>query len=113
MRALLFAGLLVVNASVAASTETAGETESPHFQAISLVMELRASEIAGLEDPDGKWHDVQDRTWSVRRPFHPGVLDTTHYFEVSYSIGGRAVATWKVNTKRRLVGDQDDSIPVE
>ena len=113
MRALLFAGLLVVSASYATSTEAAGETESPHLQAISLVMELRASEIEGFEDSDEKWHDVQDRTWSVRRPVHPGVLDTTHYFEVSYSIGGRAVATWKVNTRRRLVGDQDENIPVE
>lgn len=113
MKALVVAYMFLISASVAASAETGGRAESLHFQAISLVMELRASEIAEFEDLNSKWHDTQTRTWSVRRPFDPGVLDTTHYFEVSYSIGGTAVATWIVNTRRGLVGDPGDSVPVE
>jgi hypothetical protein len=86
---------------------------SPHFDAVALVMELRADEVAKLEDPEGKWHDVDNRTWAVRRPVHPGVFDTTHFFQVSYSINDKVVATWTVNTKLRLVGGPGEEVRVE
>ena len=43
--------------------------------------------------------DTKERTWSVRRPFYPGVYDSTHLFDVSYRIDGKEVAAWFVDTR--------------
>ena len=105
MRALLALVLLFAFGAQAA--------ESPHADAIRLVMELRADEIAKLDPPDAAWHDTHARTWTAKRPFGPGVLDTTHYFEVTYAIDGKVVATWMVNTRFHQVGGAGESVRIE
>ena len=67
--------------------------ESPHAAAIRLVMTSRRDEIQKLDQSPDWWHDTKERIWSAKRPFGPGVVDSTHYFQVSYSIDGRVVGT--------------------
>jgi hypothetical protein len=47
------------------------------------------------------WHDIIQRSWDAGRPFAPGVIDSTHFFLVSYSIGGVEIARWFVDTLKR------------
>ena len=51
--------------------------------------------VASIVRPGGYFvvrdHDVKDRTWTVRRPFHPGIIDSTHMFNVGYRIDGKEV----------------------
>ena len=49
------------------------------------------------------WHDVKRRGWTVQRPFGPGVIDSTHWFNVTYQIDGKPVAKWFVDTRKREV----------
>jgi hypothetical protein len=74
---------------------------SPHGAAVELVLKEKADDIRKLEkvEKDEWWHDVKERSWVVRRPFHPGVIDTTHSFDVSYLIDGRIVGRWGVDTR--------------
>jgi hypothetical protein len=50
-------------------------------------------------DSEDWWHDVEERTWFVQRPFSPGWIDSTHLFTVNYRIGGKQVAAWHVDTR--------------
>ena len=67
--------------------------------AVQVVLATRQDQLRELDDPESWWHDTKERTWSVKRPFDPGVLDTTHMFLVSYKIDGTIVATWQVDTR--------------
>jgi hypothetical protein len=71
----------------------------PHADAIRLVVEQRSDEILALDGgEDMRWFDTRTRSWSVRRPHHPGVFDTRFLMVVIYSIDGEEVGRWTVNT---------------
>ena len=97
--------------------------KSPHAEAIDLVMESQREEIVKAELKYFKekgtdwfkggseqywWHDTIRRSWDAGRPFAPGVIDSTHFFLVSYSIGGTEIARWSVDTRKRTA----QSVPV-
>ena len=70
---------------------------SPHAEAIALVVKTQQARIREVDQEN--WdHDVKERTWGVRRPFHPGVIDSTRMFNVTYRIDGKEVAAWLVDT---------------
>ena len=73
---------------------------SPHADAIRVVLETQGKMIRKV-DKQNWWHDAKKRQWVVHRPFHPGTIDSTHMFIVSYEIDGKSVATWAVDTKKR------------
>jgi RNA polymerase sigma-70 factor (ECF subfamily) len=92
---------------VAAATPPAPQPKprierSPHGEALDLVFQSQAAKIRAVDQADW-WHDCQERFWIVKRPFHPGVIDSTHLFEVTYRIDGKEVARWSVDTRRRSV----------
>jgi hypothetical protein len=76
-------------------------------------MEQRAAQIREIDPANDWWHDTKKRTWSARRPFEPGVMDSTHFIQVSYEIDGRMVASWNVNTLTRQVADPDKEFRIE
>lgn len=90
--------------------------KSPHAEALALVMENQREEIAKAELKHFKekgtdwfkggaeqywWHDTIERSWSATRPFAPGLIDSTHYFIVTYSIDKDEIARWVVDTHKR------------
>ena len=92
------------------------KTASPQSDAITLVIEKQQKEIAQAEleyfKENGvdwwrgeieqyRWHDTITRSWSVTRPFAPGIMDSTHLFYVVYSINGKAVGWWSVDTRKK------------
>jgi hypothetical protein len=109
--ALGFAALRFTN------TASAGEkTASPHADAIALVIKKRQKEIEQAELAYFKengvdwwrgeieqyhWHDTITRSWSAVRPFAPGIVNSTHMFEVVYSINDKIAASWSVDTKKK------------
>jgi len=68
-------------------------------RAIQLVLETQQDKIQSVDNPADSSHDTKERSWSVKRPVEPGVLDTTHTFTVTYRIDGVSVASWQVDTK--------------
>jgi hypothetical protein len=117
MRVALRTGLIAAVAAAAglavgANNETKPD-KSPHGDAVELVIRTQADEIRKLETPgreggdDSWWHDTKERTWVVKRPFAPGVIDSTHLFEVTYRIDGKDVATWSVDTRKGTVTRAD------
>jgi len=115
MRALQLL-LLLLAAGIASNSfaaDTAAQIEPPHAQAIRLVMQTRSEEIRKLDKGSDWWHDTKDRTWSAKRPVSPGVLDSTHYFTVSYSIDGHVVGSWSVNTRTGQVAGSGQSLRIE
>lgn len=110
----LFLALLIASANgPCLAANPAVSSESPHAQAIRLVMDKRTDQINQLEDEEGRWHDTNERTWSAKRPITPGVIDSTHYFEVTYTIDGHVVGRWFVNTRTGQVGSPGESIRIE
>jgi len=91
--------LILLSASI--SAEDRGE-KSPHADALMLVLSTQGDMIRKV-DKENWWFDVKERSWSVRRPFGPGVLDSTHMFVVTYSIGGKKLASWNVDTDNKTV----------
>jgi hypothetical protein len=88
---------------------------SPHAEAIAVVIRGQQKEIAQAEfeyfNKNGRdwwrgepeqywWHDTITRSWSSTRPFPPGVVDSTHFLYVVYSINGQAVRSWSVDTRK-------------
>jgi hypothetical protein len=71
---------------------------SPHAEALRLVFAKCGDRIRAV-DQENWWHDVKSREWKVRRPFYPGVIDSTHMFDVGYQIDGKIVASWLVDTR--------------
>jgi hypothetical protein len=99
--AILVSGL--IGFSLAAQQPGAARVErSPHAAALELVFQKEADRIRQVDKEDW-WHDTRERTWSVRRPFHPGVIDSTHWFDVTYRIDGKDVAAWVVDTRTGTV----------
>src|SRR5262249_7331760 len=98
--AILVGGM--IGFSLAAQPPGAAKVgKSPHAAALELVFQREAARIRDL-DSLGKedwWHDTRERTWSVRRPFAPGTIGSTHLFDVAYRINGKEVAAWLVDTR--------------
>lgn len=113
LQSLLLLLLLFLAAISTVSLATEPPDSSPHADAIRLVMQLRRDEIHGLDQSADWWHDTKERSWSVKRPFGPGNIDSTHYFQVSYSIEGKVVGTWSVNTRTGQVAGPGESIRIE
>ena len=87
---------------------------SPHAEALELVLRTQQERIREAERnaPHAKplqarlnkgdepwWFDTEERTWLVKRPFGPGVIDSTHMFNVYYRIAGKEAASWLVDTR--------------
>ena len=73
-------------------------------------MQTRGDEIRKLDHNGNWWQDTEERSWSAKRPFSPGVIDSTHYFSVSYSIDGHVVRSWSVNTRSGQVAGPGESL---
>lgn len=100
------------------ASDTAASEDSPHSEAIRLVMkvradEVRAAEIKALEKAENRWFDTRERTWSVKRPNGPGISDSRHYFTVIYAIDGHVVGTWSVNTQTDQVAGPNEAFRIE
>jgi len=78
---------------------------SPHAEALELVFRTQADKIRAVDVGDW-WHDCKERSWVVKRPFHPGTIDSTHLFEVSYRIDGKEAVRWLVETGRNTVQER-------
>ena len=116
IRPLLFALALVAGAARAGdppATGVAEAAEAPQSAAIRLVMAQRADELRRFDPPEAAMFDTKVRTWTARRPFGPGILDSRHYLEVTYAIDDVVVARWQVNTRRGLVGGVGESVPID
>lgn len=87
--------------------KTADEDNSPHQQALTLVLNTQKSIIEKVEMENeiglGWWFDTKDRSWSVRRLFAPGYIDSTHMLSVEYSIDHKLVARWAVDLYKMQV----------
>jgi hypothetical protein len=82
---------------------------SPHAAALQLVFETQASRIREVEKGLGDWwNDTFERSWTVKRPFGPGYIDSRHWFNVIYRINGQMAAAWFVNTRDRDVQESPD-----
>ena len=75
-------------------------TKSPHTEALDVVFATQQKIIAAV-DTEIWWHDVKERQWLVKRPFSPGVIDSTHLFDVTYRVDGKDVAAWFVDTRKK------------
>lgn len=82
-----------------ATRDVAVSEPVPHAAAVALVAEERRDEIARI-DGGHWWHDIAPRTFTVRRPFYPGTIDSTHTFNVTYSRSGKILGFWSVDTRR-------------
>jgi hypothetical protein len=80
---------------------------SPHADAIQLVIKTQQSRIREVDREDWE-HDIKERTWTVRRPFGPGTIDSRHLFHVSYRIDGKEVAAWLVDAAKGTVQPEDE-----
>ena len=78
---------------------------SPHGAAIRLVLD--ETDLKKIDTQDW-WHDTQTREWKVKRPFAPGIIDSTHMFNVDYLIDGKTVGSWAVDTRHMTVKPQID-----
>ena len=81
---------------------------SPHAEALRLVLQRCGDEInaldaaiAGPAQPGDAawWFDTKWRDLSVKRPFGPGIFDSTHWFVVEYRVDGKVVASWSIDTR--------------
>jgi hypothetical protein len=88
----------------AANAPPVAPERSPHAEALALVFQKAAERIRAVDGADW-WHDTEERTWTVRRPFAPGVIDSTHLFTVTYRIGDKRVAAWQVDTRAGTVSE--------
>jgi hypothetical protein len=99
--AVLVAGLAAYALGAQGRNDPKVQT-SPHADAIQLVLKTQQARIREV-DRENWEHDVKERAWVVRRPFAPGIIDSTHMFNVSYRIDGKEVATWFVDTAKGAV----------
>ncbi len=98
MRYLIFSAVIVF-LSLVSSTARADEpfSSSAHGEALYLVMSTQTETLRRL-DADAESQETAPRNWAVFRPAGSGVLDMTHTFTVTFSIAGKHVASWYVNT---------------
>ena len=94
---LITLACLLVIAALPAFAQDSPET-SPST-AIQVVLDTQQDKLRAVDSPDSWWHDAKERSWSVKRPVEPGILDTTHTFSVTYRIDGAMVASWQVDTR--------------
>jgi hypothetical protein len=112
-------GILTLGVVAFRPTETVRaeeKTASPQSDAIALVIKKQQKEIAQAElvyfKENGvdwwrgeieqyRWHDTITRSWSATRPVAPGVVDSTHWFQVTYSISDKIVASWSVDIRKK------------
>ena len=101
-----------VNETVALADD---KDESPHADAIALVLKRQQKEIALAEQAflkinDTDWsfrakrswsYDTIKRSWSVNRVFPPGYFNLSHFFAVDYLINDKVVCSWSVDTRRK------------
>ena len=99
--AILCVSLLISLFTYAATDANRGKT-SPHADALALVLETQTDVIAKV-DTENWWHDTKERSWTVVRPFGPGIINSTQMFNVFYKIDGKAVASWSVDTGKKTV----------
>jgi len=87
--------------SLAATFPAAGAAwpDTSPASAIQIVLQTQSIKIRAVDNPQSWSLDTKERSWSVKRPIGPGVLDTTHTFIVSYKIDGATVATWQVDSR--------------
>ena len=85
-------------AAIARPASAAPSTDASPSAAIKIVLDTQADKIRAVDRPSDWWHDTKERTWSVKRPVEPGIVDSTHTFAVTYKIDGVTVATWRVDT---------------
>jgi hypothetical protein len=98
--------------TVSAGTKIA----SSQSEAIALVIKKQQKDIAQAELTYFKengvdwwrgeieqyhWHDTITRSWTATRPVSPGVVDSTHWFIVTYTINNKAVGNWTVDTEKK------------
>jgi len=79
---------------------------SPHTDALQLVFLALEKKIQHLDPSSKAWYDTQERQWTVKRPYGPGFIDSTHIFDVHYKIDGKVVLSCFVDTRRRTVEEQ-------
>ena len=101
----LFATCLAWGLGVCANTPQ-DHSKSPHTEALYVVFTTQQKVIAEIET-DNWWHDVKERQWVVRRPFAPGVYDSTRLFEVTYRVDGKDVASWFVDSRKKSAERRD------
>ena len=94
--------MIAVYASAAPKPENKAPEMSPHAAAIHLVASTQQEMIRRI-DPGDWWHDVKTRQWEIKRPFHPGLVDSTHMFIVTYRIDGQLAQSWVVDTRKKTV----------
>ena len=83
---------------------------SPHAAALALVFQKAAARVREV-DQENWWHDTKERTWVARRPVGPGIIDSTHLFDVAYRIDGKPAAAWMVDTKKGTVTERPADPP--
>jgi hypothetical protein len=105
---LRFVALFIVIVSIVASSissnadSKATPERPPHAAALDLVFREGLDTIRSANKEDW-WHDTKSHDWEVKRPFAPGVYDSTHWFHVTYKIDGETIATWFVDTRNQKV----------
>ena len=98
---------------------------SSQSEAIALVIEKQQKEIAQAEQSyfkengvdywrgaieDYHWFDTITRSWTAQRPYAPGVIDSTHFFVVTYSINNKPVSYWAVDTEKKKITPSKSAI---
>ena len=107
---ILLCGLLL---GVAMAQESNSSDEPLHAAAIRLVMEAKKVQISRVDSP-GDWeNDTKKRSWAAQRPFEPGFIDSTNWFQVTYEVDGRVLGSWNVNTKTGQVADQGEEFHID
>jgi hypothetical protein len=103
MRQIILSGLMaLLLCSCSTITQKQSAETSPHAEAIQLVMTTQQAEIRNVDANDW-WHDMKTREWKAKRPFHPGTIDSTHMFIVTYLIDGQLAQSWVVDTRNNTV----------
>jgi hypothetical protein len=92
-----FACVLSVTPALVSATDS---PDTSPATAIRIVLDTQGEKIRAVDSPNEWWHDAKERSWSVKRPFEPGRIDSTHTFTVTYKINGVVAATWQVDTRK-------------
>lgn len=101
----LAAGAATATPNTPAPSLQAELDASPHAEALALVLRTQQAAIRMAEAHRAKqWNvDTLEREFRVKRPIGPGDNDSTRWFNVTYLIEGREVASWFVDTRIKSV----------
>ncbi len=97
--------ILLVAVFVLPVSGHAREGRFPHLEAINLVVKTQFDNIRKIDKGDW-WFDSLKREWSVRWPFGPGAIDSTHLFIVTYKIDEKEMISWQVDIRKKTVEKQ-------